>query len=131
MATIKRFQDLECWQLARVICQKVNTIITTTSLQKNYKLRDQIDGSSGSIMDNIAEGFGRLGNKEFCNFLTIASASCNETQSQLIRIFDKEIIDQKTFDDINHLVDSCRTKIFNLLDYLMKCEATGIKFKYR
>ncbi len=119
MATIKKFQDLECWKLARLICQKVDQIIKTTALQKNFKLRDQIDASSGSIMDNIAEGFGRLGNKEFCNFLTIASASCNETQSQLIRIFDKGIIDEEIFNELNHLIDGCRVKIFNLLDYLV------------
>jgi four helix bundle protein len=129
MATIKRFEDLECWQLAREVCQKIDSIIKTTDLIRNYKLRDQIDASSGSTMDNISEGFGRLGNKEFCHFLTIASGSCNETQSQLYRILDKGIIDQHKFDEIYNLISTCRVKIMNLLEYLQKCEERGVKFR--
>jgi four helix bundle protein len=80
-------------------------------------------------MDNISEGFGRMGNREFCQFLTIAAGSCNETQSQLYRILDKGIIDQSSFDEIYNLITSCRVKTINLLDYLLKCEERGIKFK--
>ncbi len=54
MATITQFEELEIRQLARELCQEVYNIIITTSLGKNSKLRDQIDSSSGSIMDNIA-----------------------------------------------------------------------------
>jgi len=37
-------------------------IIEETKLSKEYKLKEQISGSSGSAMDNIAEGYGRGGN---------------------------------------------------------------------
>ena len=131
MATIKRFEDLECWQIAREVCQKIDVLIKTTALARNYKLRDQIDASSGSTMDNISEGFGRLGNKEFCHFLTIASGSCNETQSQLYRVLDKGIIDQNSFDEIYNLITICRIKVINLFEYLVKCEETGVKFKFK
>ena len=78
MATIKRFEDLQCWKNAREICRKVYDIIISTLLAKDYKLTSQINAASGSIMDNIAEGLGRFGNKEFINFLTIAAGSANE-----------------------------------------------------
>ena len=67
---IEKFEDIEAWQVARIICQKVEGLFNNTSLGKNYALRNQMERSSGSIMDNIAEGFGRGGNQEFINFLS-------------------------------------------------------------
>jgi len=63
MATITRFEDLEIWKISRDLCQEIYQIIQLTNLKNNFKLCNQIDGSSGSIMDNIAEGFERNGNR--------------------------------------------------------------------
>ncbi|EAQ51267.1 MAG: four helix bundle protein [Leeuwenhoekiella sp.] len=57
MASIKRFEDLQIWLDARVLAQDIIEIIKSTELCTNFKLRDQIISSSGSVMDNIAEGF--------------------------------------------------------------------------
>lgn len=72
MARISKFEELEIWQKAREICQYIELLIQTTNLKSNFSLKDQIDRSSGSIMDNIAEGFERNGNREFIQFLSIA-----------------------------------------------------------
>ena len=40
MATVERFEDLEIWQLARVICNDIYHLIETTGLGKNFALRD-------------------------------------------------------------------------------------------
>ena len=71
MATIQKFEDLEVWILARELCVKIEALLQKELLAKRYSLRDQMDRSSGSIMDNIAEGFGRSGNLEFRNFFGI------------------------------------------------------------
>jgi four helix bundle protein len=80
MGTITKFEDLEIWKLARKLCSDVNTIITETDLNRDYQLKEQISRSSGSIMDNIAEGFERNGTKEFRQLLSIAKGSCGETR---------------------------------------------------
>jgi four helix bundle protein len=54
MATITRFEDLEVWKQARELCKKIRRISETTSLSKDFSLKDQILRSSGSVMDNIA-----------------------------------------------------------------------------
>ena len=128
MATIKRFEDLKCWQNGRLICQKIQAVIEKTALKNSYKLKDQIDVSSGSIMDNIAEGFGRNGNLEFIHFLTIATGSCNECQSQLYRVLDRSFISQLEFEEIYDLVGNTRMKVFGLIEYLQQCDIRGIKF---
>ena len=98
MAKIQKFEDLEIWRLAREICKQIDNLIQNTDLKTNYALRNQIDRSSGSIMDNIAEGFERNGNREFINFLSIAKGSAGEVKSQSYRAFDKKLIsEEQTF----------------------------------
>ena len=80
MSTVKKFEDLEIWIAAREVCQDIFKTREKSALKSDFRLYDQINGSSGSIMDNIAEGFERNGNKEFCQFLSIAKASCGETR---------------------------------------------------
>jgi four helix bundle protein len=114
MATIKNFEDLEIWHFSRALCQDVFEIINETNLKVDYKLKEQINGSSGSIMDNIAEGFERDGNKEFHNFLSIAKGSCGETRSQLYRVYDRKYIDEEKFKELKDksLVISQKTSAF-------------------
>ena len=128
MAKIERFEDLEIWQLAREICKDVWSIIQNTSLQRDYKLREQINGASGSIMDNISEGFERDGNREFINFLSIAKASCGETRSQLYRCLDRNHIDEETFKRISEKAILNSRKIKSFMIYLKNSDRKGSKY---
>ena len=101
MGRIEKFEDLEVWKLARIICQDVEWFFQNTNLGRNYPLRDQMEKSSGSIMDNIAEGFGRGGNQEFHNFLSYSKGSTTELSSQLYRALDKKLIDSEQFDHLH------------------------------
>lgn len=92
MATVNKFEDLEIWKLSRMLCNDINKIANSSDLRTDYKLYSQIDGSSGSVMDNIAEGFERNGNRKFIQFLSISKASCGETRSQLYRVLDRNCI---------------------------------------
>jgi four helix bundle protein len=136
MATITNFEDLDIWKMARKLCQDVNEIIITTSLQNDFKLRDQMNGSSGSIMDNIAEaclparqGFERNGKNEFRQFLSIAKGSCGETRSQLYRVFDKKYINHKEFEEIKEKTIVLSKKISSFINYLNKSNYEGTKYK--
>ena len=82
MATIKRFEDLEIWQDARRLSKEIIFISKNTDLNKYFKFNAQIKDSSGSVMENIAEGFERNGNMEFRQFLSIAKGSAGEARSQ-------------------------------------------------
>lgn len=129
MGKIQKFEDLEIWNLAREICQLVEFLIQNTNLKTNYFLRKQIDRSSGSIMDNIAEGFERKGNREFIQFLSIAKGSAGEVKSQSYRAFDKNLITIEQLLKLNEIVELEKNKIGAMMNYLNNCEIKGLKFK--
>ena len=82
ISTFKSFEDIEAWQEARVLASKIYSLTNEGSFSKDFKLRDQINNSSGSIMDNVSGGFERDGSREFNQFLTIAKGSAGEVKSQ-------------------------------------------------
>ena len=129
METIKRFEDLEIWQEARRLTKEIYNISVETGLKSDFRLRDQIKASSGSIMDNIAEGFERNGNIEFRQFLSIAKGSAGETRSQLYRIFDFGYIDQDKFIHLKDSFENLSGKINNFIIYLNNRDFKGTKFQ--
>lgn len=128
MAAIKRFEDLECWKKARLLCSQVFKICAETSLRTEFALKDQILRSRGSVMDNIAEGFERGGNKEFIQFLFIAKASCTEVKSQLYRALDRDYISEDDFKEIYGLGEEVSKMLSGLINFLRKTEKTGFKY---
>lgn len=129
MASVKRFEDLEIWQLSRGLCNDIYNVIESTNLKNNFKLCNQIDSSSGSIMDNIAEGFERNGNREFIQFLSIAKASCGETRSQRYRVFDRKFISEDRFETLREQTEILSRKIGSFIKYLNITDLKGAKYK--
>ena len=129
MSTIKRFEDMEIWKMARKLCKDIYELSIQQEFRKNYSLVDQIRRSSGSVMDNIAEGYERDGHKEFIQFLYISKASAGETRSQLYRAYDCKLITKETFDEIINEILKLSTKIQNFINYLNKSEYKGNKYK--
>jgi four helix bundle protein len=125
---IDRFEDLEIWKTARELCKFVFELTSKEIFNKDFKLRDQIRASSGSTMDNIAEGFERGGNKEFVQFLYISKGSCGEVRSQGYRAFDFNYITQLELDKLIALTVAQSARTANLIKYLKDSELKGAKF---
>ena len=125
---VTRFEDLEIWQEAREICKLVYRITSSGPFEHDFKFRDQIRASSGSAMDNIAEGFNRGGNKEFGQFLWISLGSTGEVRSQSYRAFDVKFITEENFNELLERTDKLGRKTFNLINSLKDSDIKGIKF---
>ena len=129
MGTIKKFEDLEIWQLAKKFNKRIFLFLKFLRNKKEFELRSQLDGSAGWIMDNIAEGFERKGNREFVQHLSIAKGSAGESKSQLYRSFDRDLLSESDFKNYGNDLDEIRNKIGGMMNYLNKSEIKEIKFK--
>jgi len=125
---ITRFEDLEIWKEARVLCKLVYEVTSVGSFSKDYKFRDQIRSSAGSAMDNIAEGFDRGGNKEFYQFLSVSRGSTGEVRSQSYRALDNKYITEEKFNELLERTDSLSRKTFNLMLHLKNSDIKGLKY---
>ena len=129
MATIQKFEYLEVWKKARILSNKVYPLTFKEPIASDFRMKDQMRGSVGSIMDNIAEGFERGSKLEFINSLTISKGETGELKSQLYRCLDNKYISQKLFDELYSLADEVTKMITGFISYLNKSKIKGQKFK--
>jgi four helix bundle protein len=131
MSTIYRFEELEIWKLARVLSKKVYALTLKDPILSDFRLRDQLRGSSGSIMDNIAEGFERSSRLEFINSLSIAKGEVGELKSQLYRGLDNQYFSEEIFLELYDRANELTKKITTFILYLNRTSIKGQKFKNR
>ena len=129
MATLKRFEDIEAWQIARKLTREVYALSGTGRFAKDFGLRDQIRRAAVSVMSNIAEGFERGGSNEFNQFLSIAKGSAGEIEAQMYVALDQNYITKEQFDLIMSLAGSAKKLIAGFMNYLKRSKINGHKYK--
>ena len=91
---IERFEDIISWQKSKDLSVSIYKIFKSDT---DFGFRNQIERSSVSVMNNIAEGFERQTNNEFRQFLYIAKGSCGEVRSMLYLAKDLDKITIENF----------------------------------
>ncbi len=119
MTNCKCFEDMEIWQLARLITVKSYKSISAI---KDYGFKDQMQRAAVSIMNNIAEGFEHRNDKEFARFLYYSKASCGELRSMLYLAQDLEYISEEVADQLRSESALISRKITTLIKYLNKSQ---------
>lgn len=116
---IRRFEDIEGWQLARELTRQVYAVASKVEFRRDYGLRDQITRAAGSAMHNIAEGFDGGSNPEFIKFLRYSQRSCSEVQSHLYVALDQGYLNRDEFDAIYTQAELTHAKVGGFIRYLL------------
>lgn len=120
MGKVERFEDLRCWQAARSLAKAVFEIGEQGKLSRDFATRDQMRRAAISVMNNVAEGFGRKGNLDFIRFLDIAQSSAQEVKSMTYLIEDLEYVPKDAILRIRDDAEACKSQILALITYLRK-----------
>ena len=122
MPTVKRFEELQVWQMANEQCAAFYKLVENKSLAGHQPLGGQMDRSSASVMDNIAEGFDRFTKADFRHFLVIARGSNAEFRSQLYRAFERAVVDLPLFEQLKTNSEHLGVRLHHFIAYLTKTE---------
>ncbi len=129
MASIKKFEDLICWQHAR----KLANFIFDITDQKEFRdvdLKRQIRRAAISPLSNIAEGFDRGTRNEFVDALYIAKGEAGEVRAQLYISYDRKYISQQQLEIGLSLTDNCSRLIQSFAEKVKGASLRGIQFKH-
>jgi four helix bundle protein len=94
---IERFEDLECWQVAREFVKLIYEYTKKPKFARDLRLSGQITGAGVSIMNNIAEGWASQSTAEYIRFLVYSRRSCAECQNCLYVALDQKYINDDEF----------------------------------
>ena len=111
MTSNNKFTDLEIWQAANELGNKLFSILNLVSFTNEPAIKDQMTISVGAIADHIAAGFGCDNKFEFIRFLGLSKASAAELQSQIIRCYNRNYISKEIQDKLIASTDDVTTKM--------------------
>lgn len=117
MAKIERFEDLKCWQQARILVNQIFALVENDRMKHEFALSDQLKRASVSVMTNIAEGFNRFHKKDFIRFLDYSQSSAQEVKSLLYVVIDRDKSDSQRAIEIQEQCDYCQALTLGLLKH--------------
>jgi four helix bundle protein len=123
MDPVKRFEDLECWKSARSLVKSIFEAAQSGELSKDWDTKSQIKRAALSIMNNIAEGFGRFQVKDSMRFYDIAKSSAYEVRSILYVLEDVGYLEKPQLAKLQQLTDTTLQLTIGWIRYLAQKHA--------
>ena len=99
------FQNLIVYQSSKELVKMVYALMKKFPLEERYALCEQLRRSAISVPSNIAEGMGRIADKEQAHFVNIAFGSLMEVLAQIDIAKDLEYISQEDYSSVESLVE--------------------------
>jgi len=118
MAGWKDFREIAAWRYARDLKIRVDEYLQRPNIRSKYRLHDQLYDAVRSGPSNIAEGFGKYGNKEFARYARIAKGSEVEVLNHLLDLRDQRLISEDELMLSEHAAKKAINAVVGLIRHL-------------
>ncbi|MBS1257520.1 MAG: hypothetical protein MAG551_00564 [Candidatus Scalindua arabica] len=119
-ASLKSFEDLECWKACTEVRRFTTTLVKTFPKEEIFALVDDMKRAARSCTHNISEGFGRFHFQENIQFCRQSRGSLYELIDQLITSKDDGYIDSKQYDEGRALISKALALLNGYINYLVR-----------
>lgn len=116
---MKRFKDLIVYQKSKELVIFVYKMLDLFPEAEKFALCNQMRRAVVSVPSNIAEGMGRLSDKDQAHFLNMFYGSLMEVYAQADIAHDLKYIDDEMFNQLEEQVDSI-SKMIQSMCYIRK-----------
>ena len=113
------YKDLTVWQKSMLLARRIYEITARFPSDEKFGLVSQMRRCAVSIPSNIAEGYGREGEREHSHFLFVSLGSSNELETQMILSHDFRYVDEENYQEIMNL-NSEVNKMLSSLVYKLR-----------
>jgi four helix bundle protein len=107
----KHYKELLIWQKAMVLAKGVYGLTAGFPADERFGLVSQMRRAAISVPSNIAEGQARQGTREFLQFLSHASGSLAELETQLLLGIDLAYCKKGDVDEIAGVIGELQKMI--------------------
>jgi four helix bundle protein len=95
---MRDFRQIKVWAKAHKLTLEIYKATSRFPKEELYGLTSQLRRSCSAIPANIAEGFGRGGNREIARFLQIAMGSAYEAEYHLLLASDLGLLTTASYE---------------------------------
>lgn len=109
-----RFLNWQVYRDSKLLMSLVFKLVRQLPKEYRFELGSQIVRSAFSILLNIAEGSGKMSDKETNRFIEVALGSVNETLAGIDVLRDNKLITQCEFDEAYQFLYSISNQLGGL-----------------
>lgn len=112
------FRDLWIWQDSHKLMLEIHQFVKSLPRDERFRKRDQIERSSSSVADNIAEGYTAYYYKEKIKGMYVARREAGETQNHVVALVGKGYLEKEKADSWINSYEKVMAGINSYINYV-------------
>jgi four helix bundle protein len=112
---MQNYKDLKVWEKAHLFALEVYKVSKGFPKEEQFNITSQLRRASISIPTNIAEGCGKLTNKDLGNFLQIALGSSNEVEYLILFSSELGFLNKSSFENFTREIGEIKGMLISLI----------------